>query len=110
MSQPEKPLVIRGLWRRHSAHLRRAWPEPSTWAMLLIGFAGLGYAAIAHAIGAPLQRSEQEVNRTPQGPSASRSFECAWKAARPAALEELDSVCWRCFQKSVQVDIFFLFP
>ena len=28
------------------AHLPTAVPEPSTWAMMLLGFAGLGYAAI----------------------------------------------------------------
>jgi hypothetical protein len=28
------------------AHLPAAAPEPSTWAMMLLGFAGLGYAAL----------------------------------------------------------------
>jgi hypothetical protein len=28
------------------AHLPTAAPEPSTWAMMLLGFAGLGYAAV----------------------------------------------------------------
>lgn len=31
-------------------------PEPSTWAMLLIGFAGLGYAAVRRGKGAKLSR------------------------------------------------------
>ena len=48
-----------------------AIPEPSTWAMMLIGFAGLGYAGYRRATGRPTQLSPPSlpaVARISRGP------------------------------------------
>ena len=85
-----------------------AVPEPSTWAMMLVGFAGLGYAGYRRARQLPpIQSGHQamyDVWRSLEGPVVNPTMvkEAMLKAKEKGAV--WDGAAWSIFDRAITID------